>query len=50
VGIGMFLQVFLTIFNYIISRKWHSSWGIPGTEVHGSEMAQKTAQGQGWEW
>jgi hypothetical protein len=50
VGIGMFIQVFLTIFNYIISRKWHSSWGIPGTEVHGSEMAQKTAQGQGWEW
>ncbi|KAJ5464902.1 uncharacterized protein N7458_000588 [Penicillium daleae] len=50
VGIGMFVQVFLTVFNYIISRKWHSSWGIPGTEVHGSEMAQKTAQGQGWEW
>ncbi|OOQ86855.1 hypothetical protein PEBR_19857 [Penicillium brasilianum] len=50
VGIGMFVQVFLTIFNYLISRKFHSSWGIPGTEVHGSAMAQKAAQGSGWEW
>ncbi|KAJ5151449.1 uncharacterized protein N7482_010701 [Penicillium canariense] len=50
VGAAMFAQIFLTILMYIISRKWHSSWGIPGTEVHGSEMAQKTAQGTGWEW
>ncbi|KAJ5631322.1 uncharacterized protein N7484_011422 [Penicillium longicatenatum] len=50
VGIGMFIQLFLTILMWIISRKFHSSWGIPGTEVHGSAMAQKTAQGSGWEW
>ncbi|KAJ5935391.1 hypothetical protein N7466_004938 [Penicillium verhagenii] len=50
VGVGMFLQVFLTILMWVISRKFHSSWGIPGTEVHGSAMAQKTAQGSGWEW
>ncbi|KAJ5564861.1 hypothetical protein N7513_001103 [Penicillium frequentans] len=50
VGIGMFVQVFLTILMWVISRKFHSSWGIPGTEVHGSAMAQKTAQGSGWEW
>ncbi|KAJ6084041.1 hypothetical protein N7486_010841 [Penicillium sp. IBT 16267x] len=50
VGIGMFIQVFLTILMWVISRKFHSSWGIPGTEVHGSAMAQKAAQGSGWEW
>ncbi|KAJ5297761.1 hypothetical protein PENANT_c012G02463 [Penicillium antarcticum] len=50
VGVGMFLQIFLTILMWLISRKWHSSWGIPGTEVHGTIMEQKTAQGAGWEW
>ncbi|KAJ5101154.1 hypothetical protein N7456_007206 [Penicillium angulare] len=50
VGIGMFAQIFLTVLMWVISRKWHSSWGIPGTEVHGTVMAQKTAQGSGWEW
>ncbi|KAJ5778026.1 hypothetical protein N7520_001272 [Penicillium odoratum] len=50
VGIGMFIQIFLTILMWVISRKWHSSWGIPGTEVHGTVMEQKTAQGSGWEW
>ncbi|KAJ5892555.1 hypothetical protein N7504_009246 [Penicillium tannophilum] len=50
VGVGMFVQIFLTILMWVISRKFHSSWGIPGTEVHGSAMAQKTAQGSGWEW
>ena len=35
---------------YIISPKWHSSWGIPGTEVTGSPMEQKTEMGRGWEW
>ncbi|KAF7714890.1 Uncharacterized protein PECH_007867 [Penicillium ucsense] len=50
VGAAMVAQVFLTILMWLISRKWHSSWGIPGTEVHGSPMAQKAAQGSGWEW
>ncbi|EPS29448.1 hypothetical protein PDE_04397 [Penicillium oxalicum 114-2] len=50
VGIAMIVQIFLTVLMYLISRKWHSSWGIPGTEVHGSPMAQKAAQGSGWEW
>ncbi|KAJ5578096.1 uncharacterized protein N7459_007060 [Penicillium hispanicum] len=50
VGVGMFAQIFLTILMFLISRKWHSSWGIPGTEVHGTIMEQRTAQGTGWEW
>ncbi|PNY27940.1 Uncharacterized protein TCAP_02136 [Tolypocladium capitatum] len=50
VGLGMQFQLFLTVFMYLISRKWHSSWGIPGTEVTGTEMEQKMEMGRGWEW
>ncbi|KNG84963.1 hypothetical protein ANOM_006777 [Aspergillus nomiae NRRL 13137] len=50
VGIAMVVQIFLTILMWVISRKWHSSWGIPGTEVTGTPMEQATEQGRGWEW
>ncbi|KAL2826403.1 hypothetical protein BDW59DRAFT_145132 [Aspergillus cavernicola] len=50
VAISMFIQIFLTILMWLISRKWHDSWGIPGTEVHGTEMQKKVEQGRGWEW
>ncbi|KJZ72679.1 hypothetical protein HIM_07871 [Hirsutella minnesotensis 3608] len=50
VGCGLFFQLFLTCLMYIISRKWHSSWGIPGTEVYGNAMEKKIAQNRGWEW
>ncbi|GLI77871.1 hypothetical protein PoHVEF18_006167 [Penicillium ochrochloron] len=50
VGFAMLLQIFLTALMYIVSRKWHSSWGIPGTEVHGTAMEQKAEMGRGWEW
>ncbi|KAJ5166198.1 uncharacterized protein N7482_004979 [Penicillium canariense] len=50
VGIAMLVQIFLTVLMYIISRKWHSSWGIPGTELHGTAMEQKVEMGRGWEW
>ncbi|KAL7907328.1 hypothetical protein GGI35DRAFT_470561 [Trichoderma velutinum] len=50
VGSGMFFQLFMAVFMFLISRKWHSSWGIPGTEVYGTEMEQKVEMGRGWEW
>ncbi|KAF2097797.1 hypothetical protein NA57DRAFT_76605 [Rhizodiscina lignyota] len=50
VGLGMLFQLFLTVFVYLISRKFHRSFGIPGTEVHGTIMEQKVQQGRGWEW
>lgn len=50
VTIGMAFQLFLTVFMYLISRKFHSSFGIPGTEVHGTPMEQAVQQGRGWEW
>lgn len=40
----------MTVFMYIISRKWHSTWGIPGTEVTGTHMEQLMQMGRGWEW
>ena len=50
VSIAMVFQIFLTVLMWVISRKWHSSWGIPGTEVTGTPMEQATEQGRGWEW
>lgn len=50
VGASLFFQIFLTILMYLISRKFHSSWGIPGTEVTGTPMEQAAEQGRGWEW
>ncbi|KAJ5314244.1 Glucose/ribitol dehydrogenase [Penicillium atrosanguineum] len=50
VSIAMVVQIFLTVLMYLISRKWHSSWGIPGTEVTGTIMEQRAEQGRGWEW
>ncbi|KAH8649593.1 hypothetical protein BGZ61DRAFT_524700 [Ilyonectria robusta] len=50
VGAGMAFQLLLTLFMFLISRKFHSSFGIPGTEVTGTEDAQKSQMRRGWEW
>lgn len=50
VGLGMGFQLFLTILMYLISRKFHRDWGVPGSEVNGTEMEQKMDMGRGWEW
>ena len=50
VGLVVTSQVFLTVLMYLISRKYHSTWGIPGTELHGTKMEQLTEMGRGWEW
>jgi len=50
VGAGIFVQIFLTTLMWIISRKYHSTWGIPGTETTGTMMEQKSEMGRGWEW
>lgn len=50
VGLGTVLQLLLTVLMYVISRKWHRSWGIPGTDVYGTEMEQNMQMGRGWEW
>ncbi|KAH7165278.1 hypothetical protein EDB81DRAFT_754053 [Dactylonectria macrodidyma] len=50
VGAGMAFQLFLTIFMFLVSRKFHSSFGIPGTEVTGTDSEQANQQKRGWEW
>ncbi|KAH7160525.1 hypothetical protein B0J13DRAFT_128613 [Dactylonectria estremocensis] len=50
VGTGMGFQFLLTVTMYLISRKFHPSFGIPGTEVTGTEEYQKSQMGRGWEW
>ncbi|KAG5999274.1 hypothetical protein E4U54_001960 [Claviceps lovelessii] len=50
VGLGMVFHLLLTVFMFLVSRKFHSTWGIPGTEVTGTAMEQTYEQGRGWEW
>ncbi|KAJ4267129.1 hypothetical protein NW762_003227 [Fusarium torreyae] len=51
IGIGMVFQTILTFVMWCISRKFHASWGVVGTEVHpGSEEYKKSQMGKGWEW
>ncbi|KAF9876851.1 hypothetical protein CkaCkLH20_05697 [Colletotrichum karsti] len=47
---GMLLQLLLTVFMYLISRKYHPWFGIPGTEAKGTPEQQKVEMGRGWEW
>lgn len=47
---GMAFQLFISLFMFIVSRKFHPGFGIPGTEVTGSAAEQKAAASKGWEW
>lgn len=40
----------MTLFMYLLSRKFHSSFGIPGTEVSGDPWTINSKQAVGWEW
>ncbi|CAG1996116.1 unnamed protein product [Fusarium graminearum] len=51
IGFGMTIQFILTIIMWCISRKFHHSWGVVGTEVHpGTKEYEKSQIGKGWEW
>ncbi|KAI6778680.1 uncharacterized protein J7T54_007621 [Emericellopsis cladophorae] len=51
VGAGLVVQILVTVLMYIISRKWHSSWGIPGTQAQGSTHDERMHDmARGWEW
>ncbi|KAL9561818.1 hypothetical protein ACKAV7_014080 [Fusarium commune] len=50
VGLGMLFQFLLTIFMFLVSRKFHHSFGISGTEVTGTQSQQKATARKGWEW
>ncbi|PYH67023.1 uncharacterized protein BO88DRAFT_427231 [Aspergillus vadensis CBS 113365] len=43
------ITIFFMVLIWLISRKWHRTWGIPDTEVHGTEMQQKSEIDWDWE-
>lgn len=44
------MQLVLTVVMYLLSRKFHPSFGLPGTEAGGSPWDVNRKQGIGWEW
>ncbi|KAK1752778.1 hypothetical protein QBC47DRAFT_62761 [Echria macrotheca] len=51
VTLGMTCQLVVVVFIFMISRKFHPDFGIPGTEVYGSTPVEiAIQQGRGWEW
>ncbi|TDZ25659.1 hypothetical protein Cob_v001260 [Colletotrichum orbiculare MAFF 240422] len=51
IGIGMVAQVLLTVGMWFACKKYHPTYGIPGTEIRGSNlMEQMEDLGRGWEW
>lgn len=50
VCMGMVFQFFLTVVMFLLSKKFHPSFGISGTEVTGSPNEQKVESSRGWEW
>lgn len=43
-------QFVITLVMFLVSRKFHPSFGVAGTEFEGDYFAHKAAQGRGWEW
>ncbi|KAI4938442.1 hypothetical protein J4E85_000882 [Alternaria conjuncta] len=50
IGIGMAVQVALTLFVYFASRKFHSGFGIIDYTVVGTGMEVRMKCSKGWEW
>ncbi|KAF5713319.1 transcriptional activator of allantoin GABA catabolic [Fusarium globosum] len=50
-GIGMVVQVILTVGMWLACRKYHPTYGIPGTEIRSQTLPEQIVElGQGWEW
>ena len=50
VCVAWFFQIAMTLLMWCLSRKFHSTWGIKGTEVSGNWYTRHVAQARGWEW
>ncbi|TLS24185.1 hypothetical protein PpBr36_09133 [Pyricularia pennisetigena] len=51
VCVGMVLQFLLLVTMYLLSRKYHPSFGIPGTEITTADPMERLMQlYSGWEW
>jgi hypothetical protein len=50
VGADAWWQFIMALIMYLLSRKFHPSFGLPGTEVTGTYAEQQAAKVKGWEW
>ncbi|KAL6789711.1 putative GprK-type G-protein coupled receptor protein [Trichoderma sp. SZMC 28012] len=51
IGLGMIVQVLLTVGMWVACRKYHPTFGIPGTELRGATIPEQLVDlGRGWEW
>ncbi|KAG6282688.1 hypothetical protein E4U48_003524 [Claviceps purpurea] len=51
VGLGIAVQILLTIVMWLACKKYHPSFGMPGTEIKGSTFPEQLVDlGRGWEW
>ncbi|CCE29561.1 uncharacterized protein CPUR_03408 [Claviceps purpurea 20.1] len=51
VGLGISVQILLTIVMWLACKKYHPSFGMPGTEIKGSTFPEQLVDlGRGWEW
>ncbi|KAI1863489.1 hypothetical protein JX265_008706 [Neoarthrinium moseri] len=50
IGIGMVVQVLLTVGMWLACLKYHPTFGIPGTGLSGPFQQQLVELGRGWEW
>ncbi|KAF7537509.1 hypothetical protein G7054_g3643 [Neopestalotiopsis clavispora] len=51
IGLGMIFQVLLTVGMWFACKKYHPTFGIPGTELKGATIPEQLVDlGRGWEW
>ncbi|KAF5533251.1 GPCR type [Fusarium mexicanum] len=50
-GVGMVVQVILAVGMWLACRKYHPTYGIPGTEIKSQTLPEQIIElGRGWEW
>ncbi|KAL7629706.1 hypothetical protein AAE478_001229 [Parahypoxylon ruwenzoriense] len=51
IGLGMILQVLLTVGMWLACSKYHPTFGVPGTELKGGTIEEQMVDlSRGWEW
>ncbi|KAF1737876.1 hypothetical protein CRV24_003506 [Beauveria bassiana] len=51
ISIGMTIQVLLTVACWFAVKKYHPTYGLPGTEMKSTTLPAQLAElGRGWEW
>ncbi|KAJ3490253.1 hypothetical protein NLG97_g5823 [Lecanicillium saksenae] len=51
ISIGMVIQVLLTVACWFAVKKYHPTYGLPGTEMKSTTLPEQVAElGRGWEW